>query len=432
MVQQPLRLADGAPLVCIYYFGHWWEPWKSDDHRILDDFQRLKELGFNTICVDHEWSQAIDGDWRWLDREHRLAKQAGLQIIPWLSLKTWSDMSSAARRSLVKDWFGVELALGVNQDGEPSVVQPYDEATITAGAGYAARYLERYGKDGALLHVRWRGAVRPVIALTVELAWSGPSSFDERTNAMFREWLQTRYGNDIGPLNESWQTEYRGFEDIDPRDKTIFDYDGHVRRLQTGEPRDEQGREVDRHPQAVEDHVEFRSQTISDSLGKMKARLARTHPGVVHLAEIPYEPLCEHPHAKAYRVAYGANMSTADYADVLLVRNSGTGSDKSFEALRERSRRTGQKVIMTFRIGRAQGPGRTDISEEEALRLFADRTAEYCHGLGYYSWNEMVDVHVAAPGPGSPKNNVTVSERDSKRLQGRMDTINRRYVELVR
>ena len=424
-VQEPIRLSDGSPLVCIYYFGHWWEPWKSDDEAILRDFARLKDLGFNTICVDHEWSQAIDGDWRLLDREHRLARQAGLQIIPWLSAKVWSDMSDAGRRALVKQWLGVDLLLGVDQDGEPSVVQPYDEATIVAGAGYAARYLDRYEKDGALLHVRWDGGVRPVIALTVELGWGAPSSFDEKTNAMFRAWVRQRYDGGIARLNEAWGTTYAGFDDIDPRDKAIFDYPGRIRHLQTGQA-------IDGHPQAVEDHVEFRAETLSDCLTKMRARLAQTHPGTVELTEIPYEPLCAHPDAISYRIAYGANISGTDYADIVLIRSADVPAEDSLAALTERNRRTGQRFVMTYRISPAQGPGRTNITDAEALRLFADRTAEHAHAIGYYSWNEMVDVHAAAPGPGSPINNVTVSDADSRRVQERMGMINRRYRELVR
>jgi hypothetical protein len=41
---EPLRLPDGEPLVCIYYFTHWWEPWKSDDNAILSDFRRLRAM----------------------------------------------------------------------------------------------------------------------------------------------------------------------------------------------------------------------------------------------------------------------------------------------------------------------------------------------------------------------------------------------------
>ena len=35
----PLRLASGEPWVCIYYFPHWWEPWKSSDEAVLRDLR---------------------------------------------------------------------------------------------------------------------------------------------------------------------------------------------------------------------------------------------------------------------------------------------------------------------------------------------------------------------------------------------------------
>lgn len=75
---EPLRLEDGRPLVCVYFFGHWWDPWKSDDEAIRRDLSEIRESGVSVLALDHEWSQAIDGDWKWLDREHRLAREAGL------------------------------------------------------------------------------------------------------------------------------------------------------------------------------------------------------------------------------------------------------------------------------------------------------------------------------------------------------------------
>ena len=32
-------------------------------------------MGFNTLLLDHEFSQMLDGNWKWLDREHRLARE---------------------------------------------------------------------------------------------------------------------------------------------------------------------------------------------------------------------------------------------------------------------------------------------------------------------------------------------------------------------
>ncbi len=49
IADEPLRLPDGQPLVSMYYFTHWWEPWKSDDSVILEDFQHLRSMGVNTV-----------------------------------------------------------------------------------------------------------------------------------------------------------------------------------------------------------------------------------------------------------------------------------------------------------------------------------------------------------------------------------------------
>lgn len=86
----PLRLPNGEPVVCVYYFTHWWEPWKSDDEAIRQDLRRLRGMGFNTLLLDHEWSQAIDGNWRLLDRANRLAAECSMSIaITRWSTPTW-------------------------------------------------------------------------------------------------------------------------------------------------------------------------------------------------------------------------------------------------------------------------------------------------------------------------------------------------------
>ena len=89
----PLRLPDGQPFVGVYFFPHWWQPWKGDDKAIVNDLRRLRTMGVNTVLLDHEWSQALDRKWHWLDRSHRLAKETGMVIVPWLSLKSWSDVN---------------------------------------------------------------------------------------------------------------------------------------------------------------------------------------------------------------------------------------------------------------------------------------------------------------------------------------------------
>jgi predicted RNase H-like nuclease len=32
-------LPNAEPLVCIYYFPYWWEPWKNSDEVVLGDLR---------------------------------------------------------------------------------------------------------------------------------------------------------------------------------------------------------------------------------------------------------------------------------------------------------------------------------------------------------------------------------------------------------
>lgn len=413
---EPLRAPNGDPVCAIYFFPHWWEPWKTSDETVLRDLARLKAMGINTLLVDHEWSQAIDGNWGLLDRGHRLARQAGLQILPWLSLKTWSDMGcDPGRIGLAREWFGANLTQGVTQDGKPSSLLVYDEETVAAGAAYAEQYVRRYLDEGALARFRWRGTTRPCVALTVELGWDG-ASFDGRTNGLFRDWLRRRYVDEVSRLNRAWGTSYGAFADIDPRDTMVFDRPAHI-----------EGRAA--HPQAVEDHVEFCSQMVNRGLLAMKDRLRAKMPDLLIASELPYPVGSRHPHAVAYRIGCNANPSTAYHADVLFLRMTGPMDDVERQTLASHIRATGQKVVLCYRTysdwGRPPAEGGADptmVSE-----LYGFEPARFAHGIGFYSWNEMVDVHLSAPGQGSPINEMTARPPVSDRMQAQAESILRAY-----
>jgi len=411
---EPLRLADGRPFVCVYYFGHWWEPWKSDDGVIRRDFARLKAMGVSVIAVDHEWSQAIDGDWKWLDREHRLAKEAGLQILPWLSAKVWSDLSSPDRIRLMKEWYGVDLKLGERQDGSPGPVQIWDEATIRGGALYSAEYMDRYGEQ-ALLHVNWQGESRPVVALSVELGWQG--GFDAETTKHFVEWLRKHYAG-VAELNAAWGTDFARLEDIDPKDTTVFDY----AHLQSGEAK---------HPQAVEDHIEFRSQVISQSLGKQAALLRQKHPNVLILAELPYQFASKHPHAEGYRIGYAANPSCVRSADILFFRATGPLNQEEADYLAQWTKETGQPSILTYRTYSDWSNERSAEDTQRNADLYAGQAAKWANGFGFYSWNEMVDTHVAPSRPEDTGHNGPLTPEQSERSVALMQAMIAKYLGLV-
>ena len=50
-VREPIRLANGEPMVAIYYFPHWWEPWKSNDAVIVGpNPKRIDTMAFLIRC----------------------------------------------------------------------------------------------------------------------------------------------------------------------------------------------------------------------------------------------------------------------------------------------------------------------------------------------------------------------------------------------
>jgi hypothetical protein len=411
----PLRLADGRPFVAVYYFGHWWDPWKSDDQPIRDDFAAFHKMGVSVLGVDHEWSQAIDGNWKWLDREHRLAKEAGLQIIPWLSLKVWSDLSDPGRMALAKQWYGTELKLGMRQDGTPGAIQISDPATLDFGAAYTCEYLSRYA-DQALLHVRWNGEARPVVALSVELGWDG-GGFDDQTTAGFRQWLRRLYEDDLPRLNAAWGTQYKSFDDIQPRDGAIFDY-----------PRAGEGKAL--RQQAVEDHVEYRAEVISDSLDRMAQKVRERYPEVLILAEVPYQFASRHPHAQSYRIGYACNPSCTNSADILWFRNTGPLDQPEADFLTAWRARTGKPVVLTYRTYSDWANERPAADTKLNCDLYAGQAAALADGFGFYSFNEMGDTHVAPSLPGDATPGALDPEQ-SRRSVALMAGMVGRYLELA-
>jgi len=376
--REPLRLPDGQPLVCIYYFPQWWEPWRTDDGAIRADLRRLRAAGFNTLLIDHEWSQALEGPWKWLDRNHRLATEEGLRIVPWLSLKSWCDILPGDRETKALEWFGVRVPYGETQTGERAAPLIYDEAVIRAGTRYTLQYLERYRAQN-LLTLRWRSKDRPVVSLSVESAWDG--SFDDRTNERFRRWLRRKYSS-LARLNSAWGTDFRAFGEIDPRDPRVFDYAAERPR-------------TDGWSRAVEDHVEFRSQTIRDSLREMARRVRARQRDVLFLAEIPYQYESAHPHADSYRVRYGANPSSCDWADIVLFRCTGPLSADEIAALDRHRKRSGQAFVLTYRTYSDWDVAPGSPAFAQSVRLYADQAADHGQGFGFYSYNEMGDTHIA-------------------------------------
>lgn len=388
-----LRLADGRPVVAVYYFGHWWEPWKSGDDAIRRDFARLRQMGVSVVFCDHEWSQAIDRDWFWLDREHRLAREAGLVIVPWLSLKTFADVEPGARQALARKWYGVDLVYGCDQEGKPTCPLPYHPATAEFAAKWVKAYVDRYRESGALARVKLDGREGIWVAPTVEIGWPGPGSFDGLTGLMFARWLRARYGS-VARLNQAWGTTYGSWWDVDQRDAAIFDYQSAP------------GQE--KHPKAVADRTSFCSELLGDGLARMAAEVRRAAPGVIIGSEVPYQLGAQHPHAIAYARGYCAEPGAAEHAEILVVRATGTLTPQELK-LQDEYRDRGHAVVLTFRTygSYATDKPEGEMSREAFANILASQGAGHADGLGFYSWNEMVDTHVAAGGGGREEVRMT-------------------------
>jgi hypothetical protein len=373
---EPLRLPSGEPLICIYYFPHWWEPWRSSDDALRADFRRLRSMGFNTLLVDHEWSQAIDRDWFWLDRTHDIAMETGMFILPWLSATSFGDVNSAARAAVFKTQYKEALLLEDDYGGTQKVPVVHREELIRGGARYVEEYIRRYSGK-ALLRLRWNGKVRTVVSPSVESGWNG--GFDESTSFLFGRWLRTRYGS-VSNLNANWGTQFGSFFEVNPRDRLLFDYPGIV----AGQT------DVSR---PVEDHAEFRAEMASDAMEGICVQVRKAVPDTLFLAERPVQ--YGYQGDRRYRLLLAGAERACDYADIVLVRGTGWWTPSEISALRDRKALTGQKFIFTTRTYSDWDVLPTHPAFQATVEGYAELAEKNCSGLGFYSWNEMVDTHVA-------------------------------------
>jgi hypothetical protein len=364
-----LRLPNGEPLTCIYFFGHWWEPWMSSDDAIRRDLQRLRELGFNTLLLDHQFSQMLAGNWRLIDREHRLAKEAGFSIVPWLEGHCSHDIAPSGRRDVARKMFGLpEIPLTETQDGKPHQALITSEGFKQYLTAYACAYVERHLKDGALLRVVRDGKPRPVISLGCEMDYT---AFDTDTNRRFVAWLQKKY-SDVARLNAAWRSQFARFEDVNPKDQSVFDC-SHLEKPPSP---------------AVADHVSFRAQLCNGVFAEIKERVRQRFPELLFLSEVPYPFESDHPHARGYAVSRACIPDTVRFADILMLRwTQGRPTPKERAALSKYVAETGAQTIICYR------------TSELLTGAFATDTAKIANGLGYYSWNEMVDCHAVENPP---------------------------------
>ena len=368
--RDPLKLSDDQTLRAIYYFPHWWDPWKTDDAAVTADLQKMKEAGFNTLCLDHEVSQAVDREWYWLDREYKLAGREKMCILPWLQLQ------AVDRIGLMK-FSHLQLKQAVNQDKQPEedCIVYRDGEFRRALAHYIVVYLDRYANDPALLQIKDKGKLRPVVGLMVETGWRSPDglplSFDEETNAYFRRWMRASH-HDLNQLNSKWGTNYKSFDEIDPCDKSIFNYSFEDKYNM---------------PAAVREHVRFRARLINDALKDVAKQVRKRHKDVLFVAEVAYPFSVDHPDANVYRWNSANEYKAVESADIIFIRTVGITSSGAVAKEQELMTLGGKRLVLAYRFF-------GDSTPQRAV-AFALDCASSANGLAYYNWNETADASSA-------------------------------------
>ncbi len=363
-----LRLADGRPLVGCYFFGHWWEPWTSDDNAMERDHIRVGQMGVNTLFYDHEFSQSRHNNWKYLDREYKFAEAHNFMILPWLELKCGADLASHRAEAL--SYYGTETPMSEDAQGRPNNALLWDMRYQDLLYLYCCEYLDRYWGRPGLLRLQWEGKVRPAVALSVEVGWDG-AGYDEATQQRFRAWLKAKYGS-LDKLNQAWGTQYASFEAVDPRDTARFPY-----------PTDE----VTPVPQTTQDHAHFRAEVVNAAMDAIKQRLLRNYPDLLIIAEVPYPPGWKHPHAVGYSYGAASFLETVTYADIVVFRTAGPSSLNAEGLIPFRAR--GQKLVFAHRTG--QGGLEADVRNQTLLDGYVRQALDWAEGVGFYSWNEMGD-----------------------------------------
>jgi hypothetical protein len=411
-VQAPLLTAGdrSEPVICTYWFGQSWEPWRTNDRADEEAFDEIARLKINTLLVHHEPSQSLEKNWRWLDRDHRLAKAKGLFILPFLERGAGADM--AAHAGAVGQRLGLTVPLGLTQGGQPRQTLIWSDAAQAALTAYAKLYLQRYLDQGSILRLMWHGRPRPVVCLSAESGWDSVS-FDPETNALFRAWLQRKYAGNVAGLNAEWGTQYPDFEAVDPRNPFIFSY-GQLKSSSTS-PADEVAV-----PPPVRDHARFRAELVSQALSRVASQLRAQYPDLLFCAEVPFSFACPRPEAVAFRWSAAMLPEIVDYADIVIIRSAGKLWPADWPVLQALTR-SGKQMILVHRIGRPlsgrrdAGPMLPDIYAETCIPAEA---AAYANGLGWYSWNDLDGDHV-------------VDHRDTPQLLSFIETADGSYRGLV-
>ena len=130
---------------------------------------------------------------------------------------------------------------------------------------------------------------------------------------------------------------------------------------------------------------------------------------------MPYQLGSQHPHALFYARDYCAEPVAAEHAEILVVRSTGVLTPAELKQLDE-YRARGHAVVLSYRTyGNTYSTDSPEAGMDRATfaRTIASQARDHADGLGFYSWNEMVDTHVAAGAGG--REEVRMSDEQSAR-----------------
>ncbi|MBO4547850.1 MAG: hypothetical protein J5758_01410 [Abditibacteriota bacterium] len=157
-----------------------------------------------------------------------------------------------------------------------------------------------------------------------------------------------------------------------------------------------------KHVRAIKDQIDFRAKVQNDAMAEIKRRLLEKYPDLLIATELPYEMYSDHPHGRGYAAYGAATPDTTRHAEINVLRCTGCLSTKTEDALIKWQRDTGQHLVITYRTYRAVADQMIREKNTDYYRIGA-QAARIGDGFGFYSWNEMVDTHIAAePDPDKP------------------------------
>ncbi len=191
------------------------------------DLATFKQLGLNTfrlfICHDRVERRRGERDFSRIDRAFELAAENNLKVIANVG-GTFSNLQAIYPPRWL--WYDKHCTLLKPAPDAPEIVQSnrfklcYDDPVYQEETrGFIQEAIRRYRNLPEL--IAWSGWNEPRLS----------ECFCRHSIALFREWLQKKYG-DLAALEQAWSTEFpvhfRTWEDVFPQPKAGFEFGGYA------------------------------------------------------------------------------------------------------------------------------------------------------------------------------------------------------------